>query len=805
MPLITLLAKGAIVPNDDQQKEDIGDSVPIDYILNWFTRRQNKTGAKNRVLVLKSATGSGKSTLFPATLFKETYNEVEDRGIAVTQPRILNTINIVRDQLCGSEHYPFLELGVNIGWQTRVDKKLPKYGLTYMTIGTLTQQLITLTDREIISKYKYIIIDEVHEASLEQTLLLVHIKNFLRRNENSLEMPFIVLASATLEKSKSLAYFGLDNNNYIYVTGFSYDLERQWLFEHGIKNYLAVAAVTALKLHMENLDDDVDNRDILIFLPGGLEIDNVKAKLVNANMDLVSKGKPPFIILSVNSEAVNSNNYDYNSANLYAGKLSIKISGKVYTPFRKIILATSVAETGVTIDTLKYVVDPGYHRGPEHQAWLDADGVLTKPAQLSRLAQRMGRANRKSKGIYVPLFPKYIYERLSPRQFADIKVSDVSPLFTNLCVERVKGHGKLDFDFDIMDKLPNDSMWNYVEKSYVLGLVDNESDYKYVEPVEEEKADLLDKTLAEKGEPKLNLTRLGAISSWFMLRPETFKMITSGFAWGVDITDLVSIGVFIETPPSKWIAANSKDNFGVKKNFIKRIGRGKKPPVPQEEVDWAYVYSMALDATELRLDLENKSKADYYKMKYYIADEFIHGILLSNMIKRVIENESDPLKFISSIKDACMRAKISYRAVMDFLTARDDIINNLIYYGINIDHGQKLWGVLSEDFEAHITNIKQCIYEGFKLNLIEYNEAENKYVNKYGMPLKVPELFKDNALGRATKKIGGVAIQGKPKYAVVSNFTIKEDRKNPGMYVLRANYASYLDGYVNTDLNINQY
>ncbi len=134
---ITLLKKTALVANIPEQQAALDNIVPIDYIMDWFRARASKHGIKNRILVLQSDTGSGKSTAFPSILYKNFAMGPRAKNIAVTQPRILNAISIVKEQICGGPYYPWLKLGKNIGWQTGATQRKPAKGLVFMTIGVL--------------------------------------------------------------------------------------------------------------------------------------------------------------------------------------------------------------------------------------------------------------------------------------------------------------------------------------------------------------------------------------------------------------------------------------------------------------------------------------------------------------------------------------------------------------------------------------------------------------------------------------------------------------------------------------------
>ena len=220
MPGPTLLVAGNLVPVD--KKEDLSNIVPIDYIIEWFKQRVNKTGIGNRVLILKSDTGSGKSTVFPAHLYKWLSGVNPRAKIAVSQPRVLTAISIVREELIGTGYYPYLKLGENIGWKTGSSRKTVDFGLTYMTVDSLAMQLRTRTDEQIMENYQVIVMDEVHELGLGLTYVMYMLKNFLLRNKDNPKLPFVVATSATFDVDKYMRYFNVNFTSVIQVTGSTY-------------------------------------------------------------------------------------------------------------------------------------------------------------------------------------------------------------------------------------------------------------------------------------------------------------------------------------------------------------------------------------------------------------------------------------------------------------------------------------------------------------------------------------------------------------------------------------------------------
>jgi hypothetical protein len=108
-----------LVPGSLKVPEGAGAIAPVDYIVNWLKTRMSEFGGhgaelKDRVLIVKSETGSGKSTVLPVYVFRILRSEKTHRGlrysgpnVLCTQPRILTAIDLARRQVGGSKHYPF--------------------------------------------------------------------------------------------------------------------------------------------------------------------------------------------------------------------------------------------------------------------------------------------------------------------------------------------------------------------------------------------------------------------------------------------------------------------------------------------------------------------------------------------------------------------------------------------------------------------------------------------------------------------------------------------------------------------------
>jgi HrpA-like RNA helicase len=207
------------------------------------------------------------------------------------------------------KHYSkIFRLGETIGWSTKHNKLRPKsYGLLSATIGTLAQQLRTMTDDELLRKYRFILIDETHERDLQTDMTIYMLKNLLLRNENNINCPFVVLMSATFEPQSFIDYFNLSlNDNFIWCRGETAGFDEMWNWNEGrtVNNYPQSAATVVEKIVTENPDDDPQRADILIFMPGKAEFIDTEQWLNKLNAKLAEQNKKVFSLVQIDSQAV---------------------------------------------------------------------------------------------------------------------------------------------------------------------------------------------------------------------------------------------------------------------------------------------------------------------------------------------------------------------------------------------------------------------------------------------------------------------------------------------------------------------
>ena len=345
MPLPTLKTEGNVVPQNWMNKKEKNKAlhqIPLDYISDFISDRLPLRRGQNakikpkcmgdRVILLKSGTGSGKSTNIPSQLYYVFFEKLH-KNIGITEPRRLTVETIPEDIL---EWQPQLKMGKNIGWQIKGIDRKPVKGIIFMTTGILVQQLKTLTNEEFMAKYMFILVDEFHERSIQIDDLLFRIKVFLEDNYDNPNCPMIILMSATFEKKPYMEYFDIPKENHIIVKGFAYP--KKYIYERNPVNNVVERTIEIVKdIHTskEGLNEvgiegsmpavpvDIsavpsavpisgnEIRDIIIFVQSGTKIKEFEKKLhlLNLNKEFTIGGK--ILPIGIDSYLYNKGGKEY--------------------------------------------------------------------------------------------------------------------------------------------------------------------------------------------------------------------------------------------------------------------------------------------------------------------------------------------------------------------------------------------------------------------------------------------------------------------------------------------------------------
>jgi len=764
-----LLIKGNLISptTDTRVQQELDTYIPIEYIIKWFRDRLRNTGVENRILIIKSKTASGKSTIIPTRIFTDLVENKERGGIICTQPRILTAIENVKDIVKRS---PRMKLGTNIGWLTQYNKLRPTViALTSATIGTLTQQLISMSDEDIMKTYKFILIDETHERDLQTDMTIYMLKNLVFRNKHNEKCPFIVLMSATFDPHPFLKYFGVSiETNYIECEGAGFHKEWMWEWNENrtISDYGMAAADLIYKIVKENQDDSTDRGDVLIFLPGKKECIDTKNKIMNIVPNLISELKTPklFTILNLESKTINEQSRDYELLFLPVNKHApFEYENNKYEISRRIILSTNVAETGITLDNLKYVIDSGYDRTIEYFPTYGLTGLITKPAPISSIIQRVGRVGRTFPGIFYPLYPKYIYERLQKQRLPKILTENIAPIVFSM----YKTQGEVfDPKPDMIDTPSKEALAEVLEKLYTLGFIE------YSDEINSE------------FKLKLKFTEMGKIV-WDIndITPESIRMILASYFWRVHVGDLITIAAFL---------ASVKTINGFVLNKTKSL-------------NWRELYRMGAASDVVDLDRDDRRRDNLlFKIRLLIADDFINGLIIYNAIKKAMMMSPLPnLTQMNTFIVWCESVNLKYSAVLEFLKKRDAYMEQFLLksfdvYRIRYDCMER---VTEKNFMDYITRIKHCIYDGYRLNILKNNNGI--YYTNTGLKINKPALFNENEEKFAESQELGFVTSAIPNILCYGSLNLKANSKT-GNYSILVESVSTMDGYVAIDDQFNE-
>ena len=320
--------------------------------------------AESQVLVVTGDTGSGKTTQLPKILLQAGFGA---RGlIGHTQPRRLAARSVAQ-RIADEVGRP---LGDLVGFQTRFDKQLGEATqVKLMTDGILLAE--TTRDRYL-SAYEAIIVDEAHERSLNIDFLLGYLKRLLPQRPDLK----LIITSATIDPQRFADFF--DDAPMLHAEGRSYPVEQRYV---PLDDDDLPAAIfnAAHGLWREAAGD------ILVFLPGERDIRDTESHLRKA----LSRTK-------------------FSAAEilpLYA-RLTRSAQDAIFKPSRgrRIVLATNVAETSLTVPGIRYVIDSGLARVSRYSTTAKIQRLPIEPVSQAACAQRAGRCGREAPGICVRLF-----------------------------------------------------------------------------------------------------------------------------------------------------------------------------------------------------------------------------------------------------------------------------------------------------------------------------------------------------------------------------------------------------------------
>ncbi|TRX96790.1 hypothetical protein FHL15_002096 [Xylaria flabelliformis] len=431
--------KRAIAPKDqplgkrtNMSMKEQRESLPV----YAFRDQLIKAVKENQILIVVGETGSGKTTQL--TQYLDEAGFTNHGMVGCTQPRRVAAMSVAKRV---AEEVG-CELGQEVGYTIRFeDKTSPSTRIKYMTDGMLEREILIDPD---VSRYSVIMLDEAHERTISTDVLFALLKKTLKRRPDLK----VIVTSATLDADKFSEYF---NQCPIFtIPGRTFPVEILYSREPE-SDYLDAALVTIMQIHLTE-----PSGDILLFLTGQEEIDT-SCEILYERMKALGPNVPELIICPIYSS------------------LPTDIQSRVFEPAppgaRKVVIATNIAETSITIDGIYYVVDPGFVKQNSYDPKLGMDSLIVVPISQAQANQRAGRAGRTGPGKCFRLYTEAAYNsELLPTTPPEIQRQNLAHVILML---KAMGINDL-LHFDFMDPPPTNTMLEALETLYALSALDDE-------------------------------------------------------------------------------------------------------------------------------------------------------------------------------------------------------------------------------------------------------------------------------------------------------------------------------------------
>lgn len=435
----------------------------------------------HRVVIVTGETGSGKSTQLPQYVYESGWLYARPRypgafgaALIVSQPRRVAALTLA-SRVAEEKNW---QLGTNVGYSIRFeDCRTPNVTLiSYLTEGMLIQELLR---DPLLRSFRVIMLDEIHERSLQTDILLGLMKKVMRKRPYDLRL---VISSATLEVKKFVDYFSdmkpskqdgtldapsiaLSPVAHLNVEGRQYPVKIYYSIDP-VPCYLRSAREVVFQIH----ESRPLGGDILVFVTGQNEVVQLIGELVNEYRER----KERFAQLGMKDKGGNKSAAypPFRSLPLH-GSLSqgdqLRIFDRPTRACRKVVVATNIAEASITIPAISYVVDTGFTRLKAYNSVTGLEVLVTVSASQASARQRAGRAGRTRAGEAFRLYREAAFHELLPRFTPPESLrTDVSGALLRL---KTLGVDRLAL-FDWLDPPPPLHVGQAIERLVALGALD---------------------------------------------------------------------------------------------------------------------------------------------------------------------------------------------------------------------------------------------------------------------------------------------------------------------------------------------
>ncbi len=541
-------------------------SLPVyahkDEILDALSRHQ--------VIIVESPTGSGKTTQIPLILREAGYDETGIIGI--TQPRRIAALSVsefIKKQIHDED-------GSYCAYTMRFsDTSTHETRIKIMTDGILLQEVKA---DPLLSSYSVLMVDEAHERSLNIDFILGLLKEITAKR-NDLK---IIISSATINAASFSDYF--DKAPVISISGKPYPVSVRYesmvlTRETEDEYWRGICRI------VENSVKDENGGDILVFLPGEAEI---KSCLTALHLSPISDKLQIYPLF---------------------GRLSKEEQERVFIPTeegkRKVVISTNIAETSITIDGIRTVIDSGMAKVNIYNQRNFTSALLPIPISRASADQRKGRAGRTASGTCIRLYSEESYEKRPEFSEEEILHSDLAEV---------------------------------VLRMSELGIYNTE-DFPFITPPKKSALRSAEETLITIGaiEESHQLTAIGSLMIKFPLVPRLSRVIVEAMMNYPEVIGNVLTAVsFLSTkspyvlPPGEELAARDAHD-------------AMQDPVYGDFVAMLTLYSRYSRLS--RKDREEFAKAHYIDMQ--TMEEILH---IKAQLEEIVRSEGMPVSDGGSVK-----------------------------------------------------------------------------------------------------------------------------------------------------------
>ena len=586
----------------ENRKSAVKDPIVFSESLPVSQRKAEiqKLLSEHQVIVVAGETGSGKTTQLPKMCLELGFGNLG--MIGHTQPRRIAARSVAARIAEELE----TELGGLVGYKVRFNDQISDdTQIKLMTDGIL---LAEIQNDRFLNQYSCLIIDEAHERSLNNDFILGYLKQLLPRRRDLK----LIITSATIDVERFSKHF--NNAPIIEVSGRTYPVEVRYrpVVEEDDQDQLQGILNAVDELQAEG------RGDILIFMNGEREIRDT-------------------------AEALQKQNLKHTEILPLFARLSSQEQNKIFHPsgLNRIVLATNVAETSLTVPGIKYVIDPGTARISRYSYRTKVQRLPIEPISQASANQRKGRCGRVSEGICIRLYSEEDFN--SRPEFTDPEI-----LRTNLAsvILQMTALGLDDIEaFPFVDAPDKRHIQDGIKLLEELGAFE---------------------IVRTKSGEKRQLTAAGRQLSQLPVDPRLAKMLLSAMAQGalhevMIIVAALSIQDPRERPQEKQQASDEKHRrFADKKSdFLAFLNLWRYLQEQQKELsknqfrrqcqkdflnylrirEWQDIYhQIRLTVREMGLPI-NSEKAEYQQ---------IHTALLSGLLSHIGLKESEKQQYLGA-------------------------------------------------------------------------------------------------------------------------------------------------------------